>query len=394
MLLTRVVGAVAMVALLPLLLAGAPGGAADREQAEVLKAVKAFGAAAGKGDLPAMREAAVWHPKMEPLFEASAELASVNRKFNDAMARRFGKDAAVDYAGLFLKGMTDTHEDYNDKPQVKIEGKTATVEGEFGVRALVRTGQGWKVDFTAAPTGAPEKFHDDVQLLRVMSRRLGTATQALEAGWVKDTGTVRDLIGFRAEDPEKERAKEWERPKDGDDARVARACAKRMIQALLSGDAQATQALYVGKTDLGPALDTFTTLRSASQKLHRSLAKRFPSLVQGGSPDQVDIGPDLLVAIDDARVRVDGDTAVVRLLGDWDPMLLRRGEGRWNVVQAPSLERFLAPARATATALEEAAGEVDAGKYSTAKAFRAALAEKVRAAAERASQPTTRPVRG
>jgi hypothetical protein len=72
-------------------------------------------------------------------------------------------------------------------------------------------------------------------------------------------------------------------------------------------------------------------------------------------------------------------------------MLLRRGEGRWRVVQAPSLERFLAPARATAAVLEEAAGEVDAGKYSTAKAFRAALAEKLQKAVERASQPMTRP---
>jgi hypothetical protein len=365
-----------------------------------LKAVKAFGAAAVKGDLPAMKAAAVWGPKMEPLFQASAELHSANRRFNDALSKQFGKDAAVDYAGLFLKGMTETHEDYGDKPQVKIDGNAATVEGEFGARALVRTGQGWKVDFTATPADAPEKLRDDVQMLHAMRRRLETATEALEAGWVKDAEIVQDLVGFRVEDPVKERAKEWEkRQKEGDEARLARASAKAMIQALLSGDTRATQALYAGKKDLGPAAETFITLRSASQKLHRSMAKRFPSLVQGGSPDQVDIGPDLLVAIEEARAKTVGDTAVLTLPGDWEPMLLRRGEGRWKVVQAPSLERFLAPARASAAALEEAAGEVDAGKYPTAKAFRAALAEKVRAAVERAeapperAQPTTRPAR-
>jgi hypothetical protein len=289
--------------------------------------------------------------------------------------------------------MTETHEDYGSRPQVKIDGNAATVEGEFGSRKLVRTKQGWKVDFTAVPAGAPEKLRDDVQLLQAMTRRLAAGTEALEAGWIKDARTVRDLVGFRAEDPEKERAKEWDHRAEGDDARLARASAKAMLQVLLSGDARATRELYAGRKDLRPALETFTTLRSATQKLHRSLAKRFPSLVQGGSPNQVDIGPDLLAAIDDARVRIDGETAVIRLPGDWDPMLLRRAEGRWKVVQAPSLERFLAPARATAKALEEAAGEVDAGKYPTAKAFRAALAEKVRAAAERASQPATRPAR-
>ena len=387
----RLAGVVAAVMLLPLLLAAAPADA-EGEEAEVLKAVKAFGAAAGKGDLPAMKAAAVWGPKMEPLFEASADLASANRRFNDALARHVGKDAAVDYAGLFLKGMTETHEDYGTKPQVKIDGDAATVEGEFGSRALLRTNRGWKVDFTAVPARAAEKLGDDVQLLRTMTRRLQTATEAMEAGWVKDVRSVRDLVGFRAADPEKERDRQWDQQKNGADARLAKASAKAMIHALLSGDVRTIQALYAGRKDLGPAIETFSTLRSASQKLHRSMAKRFPSLVQGGSPDQVDIGPDLLVAIDDARVRTDGDTALLALPGDWDPMLLRRGEGRWKVVQAPSLERFLAPARATAAALEEAAAEVDAGKYPTAKAFRAALAEKVRKAVERV-EPTTRPAR-
>ena len=124
------------------------------------------------------------------------------------------------------------------------------------------------------------------------------------------------------------------------------------------------------------------------------MGRRFPSLVQGSRPDEVDIGPDLLEAIAAARVTVDGQTAIVKPAGEWDAMMLRRQAGSWKVVIAPNLERFLAPARATTAALDEAAAEVQAGKYTSAQAFRAALATKVQAAVDAAQEGARHPEAG
>ena len=75
----------------------------------------------------------------------------MNGKFNAALVDRFGK-APLPSTPALLKGMTDTHENYGDAPQVK--SNTPPPSRVVRQPALVRTDKGLSWTYRGA-RGAP-----------------------------------------------------------------------------------------------------------------------------------------------------------------------------------------------------------------------------------------------
>ena len=366
--------------------AAAPGGQAD-EAAAVKAAVRALSDAVARGDARAVKAAVISDERTDELLDAMAALAAANTRFNESVIAKFGKQAAFDYAQE-LHGWPVAGDDV-EKAEVSVKGEAAALLGEEGMPLLKKTDGRWKVDLTKVPPGVRDAAFRRIPSLQWLAWALDETSQEVSGGGHKVAASAHTAVEVRMRaalasvKPDGAAA----RKEEGDEARAARTTAMAMTKALLLGDARLVKELYAGGKDLSPALEVFTRLRRATQKLHATLGQRFPSLVHGSRPDQVEIGPDLLEAIGAARVTVDGQTAIVKPAGDWDAMMLRRTGPRWKVVLAPSMDRFLAPARATTAALNEAAAEVEAGKYESAQAFRAALAAKVQAAVESTEAP-------
>jgi len=181
----------------------------------------------------------------------------------------------------------------------------------------------------------------------------------------------------------------------GDDADSPTDVAMAFARAMDVGDAAVAKSVALNGEEHTQLVDAMATMTRSQQNLLKVASQRF------GASAQMLVGPyaapGLAETVARSKLTVDGDSAVLREQPDMIFLKLRRVEGRWRVDVAGSSEtearrREIPLLADLARICDEAAEQVQAGKYATAEEARTGMIALIRSKKKpaAASNPTTK----
>jgi hypothetical protein len=172
-----------------------------------------------------------------------------------------------------------------------------------------------------------------------------------------------------------------------DQATDVKAAAKAFVVAARQPDAARMKALVTSSSD--PIIDSLVGMIRSAQKMNEAAEAKFQEKITPGLFSAKDVE-----ALDDAEVKIDGDTADVSLKGDngkRKPIVLKMENGTWKVDLLPNAQdagRVTKSFTVMTAAASETAGEISDGKYKTAAEAKTAYFKKVVEGLERAGLTT------
>jgi hypothetical protein len=183
------------------------------------------------------------------------------------------------------------------------------------------------------------------------------------------------------------------------DRSTPQGAAKAFYAAVDQADRAAIRAAMLTENEQQEKLaDAFADVIVAGRKLAQAARAEFGEAGEALGQGMVDRGD--IERIDDAAVKVQGDTATIEVVNSLMPLKLRRVEGVWKLVvmdyagaSPQNLPKQIVLLQNIASALDEAAEEIASDKYSTAADAEAAITAKLNNVMIKALEPTTAPVR-
>ncbi len=186
-------------------------------------------------------------------------------------------------------------------------------------------------------------------------------------------------------------------PVRGADVDDVKAAALAFAKALENGDAAAAKDACVGTEKELAMVDGVVNVMGAMKKMGKAATDKFGDAGKALIQDQGNPGEQMAKELENANIKVDGDTATVTGKGEKEePLKMKKVGGKWKLDLSAmpgkeDMEKASGMFAGMAKAANETAADISAGKYKTVDEAKEAFGMKMMSIMAGAMAPTTKP---